>query len=119
MAVAQRMTEHEYERFILSGVSGQWELHDGRLVEKPGMSWEQSDVAAFFGHLLQIQLDRGEYRVFIEGRTRNPVGSVLMPDVLVVPAEYGEAFRGRPGTLAIFSQPLPLIVEIWSISTGD
>ena len=38
MAVAQRMSEAAYQQFVLSGVDGAWELHDGRLVEKPGMS---------------------------------------------------------------------------------
>jgi hypothetical protein len=39
MAVAQRMSEAKYERFVLTGAEGLWELHDGVLVEKPGMSW--------------------------------------------------------------------------------
>jgi hypothetical protein len=38
---------------------------------------------------------------------------------MVAPTAYGEPFRGRPGTLAFFSDPLPLIVEIWSASTGE
>ena len=46
MAVAQRMSEQEYEDFVLSGVEGLWELHDGVLVEKPGMSWKHLDVVA-------------------------------------------------------------------------
>ena len=45
MAVAQRMSEKAYEEFVLSGVDGLWELHDGRLVEKPGMSWRHLDIA--------------------------------------------------------------------------
>jgi hypothetical protein len=36
MAVAQRMSEQAYQEFVLSGAEGAWELHDGRLVEKPG-----------------------------------------------------------------------------------
>ena len=43
MAVAQRMSEAAYQEFVLSGVQGSWELHDGRLVEKPGMSWKHAD----------------------------------------------------------------------------
>ena len=42
-----------------------------------------------------------------------------MPDVMVVPTACGEPFRGQPGTLAIFSDPLPLIIEIWSSSMGE
>ena len=54
----------------------------------------------------------------IEGRVRKPVGTIFIPDLLVVPTAYGEPFRGRPGVPAIFSGPLPLVVEVWS-STGD
>ncbi|MGH2616080.1 MAG: Uma2 family endonuclease [Thermomicrobiales bacterium] len=119
MAVAQRMSEEAYQEFVLSGVEGLWELHDGRLVEKPGMTWEHMDVASHLGYLLQSQLDRSDYRVFVEGRVRRPKATVFMPDVLAVPTAYGGPFRGKPGTLAIFSGPLPLVVEVWSASTGD
>jgi Uma2 family endonuclease len=119
MAVAQRMSEEQYQQFVLAQPNGQWELHDGRLVEKPGVTWEHADIASLLSHLLHGQLDRSAYRVFIESRVRRPAVTIFMPDVMVVPTAYGEPFRGRPGTLAIFSDPLPLIVEIWSSSTGD
>jgi Uma2 family endonuclease len=41
-----------------------------------------------------------------------------MPDLMVVPTAYSEEIRDRP-VLAIFSDPLPLVVEVWSPSTGD
>ena len=112
MAVIQRMSEEEYEQFVLSGIDGAWELHDGRLVEKPGMTWEHHDIITLLGHLLLQQLDRAEYRVFAESRVRGPTATIFMPDVAVIPTSYGKDFRGRPGTLAIFSQPLPLVVEV-------
>ena len=119
MAVEQRMSEAAYEQFVLSGPDGVWELHDGRLVEKPGMTWEHGDIASHLGYLLQRQLDRAEYRVSHEWRVRRPGGTIFVPDLVVVPIAYGEPFRGRPGVLAIFTDPLPLIVEVWSASTGD
>jgi Uma2 family endonuclease len=119
MAVAQRMSDEQYQQFVLAQPDGQWELHDGRLVEKPGVTWEHMDVASQLSYLLQGQLDRRAYRVFIESRVRRPAATIFVPDVMVVPTTFGEPFRGRPGTLAIFSDPLPLIVEIWSSSTGD
>lgn len=118
MAVAQRMSEQEYEAFVGSGVEGQWELHDGMLVEKPGMSWRHLDIAFELGHLLRSQLDRAEYRVFGEGRVRRPTATIFIPDVMVVPAAYGMRLVDDPG-LAIFSDPLPLVVEVWSPSTGS
>jgi Uma2 family endonuclease len=120
MVVAQRMSEEAYQQFVLSGVEGAWELHDGRLVEKPGMTWEHDDIAELLGYLLHIQLDRAEYRVRVNGgRVRKPTGTIFIPDVAVMPTGYGELFRGRPGTLAVFTEPLPLVVEVWSHSTGD
>src|SRR5262245_39886970 len=119
MAVAQRMSDAAYQDFVLSGVEGLWELHDVRLVEKPGMTREHMAIAAKLGVLFRNKLDFEEYRVFFEGRVRRPTATIFMPDVFVVPTSYGQPFRGRPGTLAIFSSPLPLVVEVWSDSTGD
>ncbi|MGH2617291.1 MAG: Uma2 family endonuclease [Thermomicrobiales bacterium] len=118
MAVAQHMSEHEYEAFVLSGIEGSWELHDGRLVEKPGMSWKHSAIASLLGFLLQSQLDLAEYRVFYDSRVRRPAATIFLPDLMVVPVTYGEGIAELP-VLAIFSQPLPLVVEVWSPSTGD
>lgn len=61
MAVAQRMSEQAYQEFVLSGVEGAWELHDGALVEKPGMGWEHGGFATFLAHLLILQLDRQQF----------------------------------------------------------
>jgi Uma2 family endonuclease len=119
MSVTQRISEEAYQELVVADPDRRWELHDGRLVEKPGMTWEHGDIEALLGHLLQLQLDRAEYRVFFEGRVRRPTATIFMPDVGVVPTSYGKEFRGRPGTLAIFSRPLPLVVEVWSPSTGD
>jgi Uma2 family endonuclease len=119
MVVAQQMSEEAYQRFILSSVEGAWELHDGRVVEKPGMTWEHSDIVTELAYLLRRQIARSEYRVFIESRVRRPTATIFLPDVMVVPTDYGDPFRGRPSTLAIFSDPLPLIVEVWSSSTGE
>ena len=119
MAVAHRMTEQAYEAFVLSGVERLWELHDGELVEKPGMSWEHLNINSLLGHLLQDQLDPSDYRVLIEGRVQRLTDTIFLPDVMVVPKSYGDPFRGKPRTLAIFPGALPLVVEVWSASTGD
>ena len=119
MAVAQRMSEKAYQEFVLSGIEGSWELHDGRLVEKPGVTWNHGRVVARLSYLLQHQLDEMTYEVRInEGRVRKPADTIYIPDLLVVPAAYGEGFRDQL-TLAVFSDPLPLVVEVWSVSTGD
>jgi Uma2 family endonuclease len=118
MAVTQRMSVQAYEDFVLSGVEGLWELHDGVLVEKPGMSWRHLDIVTELVYLLRSQLDRAKYRVFAEGRVRRAADTVLLPDVMVLPAAYGEPIVDDTG-LAIFSGPLLLVVDVWSRSTGD
>ena len=118
MVVEQRISEEAYQQFVLSGVQGNWELHDGRLVEKPGMSWRHGEIPILLGHLLLPQLNRVEYRVVTELRVRRPNATVFMPDLMVVPTAYSEEIRDRP-VLAIFSEPLPLVVEVWSPSTGE
>jgi Uma2 family endonuclease len=117
MAVAQRITEEAYQQFVLSGVEGSWELHDGRLVEKPGRSWKHGSVVTELITLFHQQLDRAEYHVFSGLRVRRPAATVFLPDVMIVPTSYGDAIRDLP-VLAIFSDPLPLVVEVWSPSTG-
>jgi len=118
MVVSQRIDVQAYEDFVLSGVEGLWELHDGVLVEKPGMSWRHLDIVTELVHLLRGQLDRAPYRVFAEGRVRRASNTVLMPDVIVLPATYGEPIVDDSG-LAIFLGPMLLVVEVWSRSTGE
>ena len=119
MSVAQQISAAEYEQIVRADPDRMWELVEGHLREKPGMTWEHSDLVTWLAHLLLQQLNSDEFRVFAEGRVRRPTATIFMPDVLVVPTEYGDEFRDRPGKLAIFSRPLPLVIEIWSQSTGD
>jgi Uma2 family endonuclease len=118
MSVAQRITEAEYQQIVLADHERNWELLDGELREKPGMTWDHDEVVTALSSMLYFQLDRQQYRVRVEGRVRRP-GTIFRPDVSVVPTALGDEFRGRPGVLAIFSEPLPLVVEVWSRSTGD
>jgi Uma2 family endonuclease len=37
----------------------------------------------------------------------------------VIPLALAEGLRGRPDRLEMYREPLPLVVEIWSPSTGD
>jgi Uma2 family endonuclease len=119
MAIAQhRLTHQDYEAFVLSGIDGQWELHDGILVEKPAMTLAHMDVISRLCFHLQRQLDVEQFSVYSEGRVRQPEASVFLPDVMVVPDAYRAEFLDRPDMLAVFAGPLPLVVEVWSRSTG-
>ena len=111
MGVAQRITEDEYQQIVLTDHERNWELFEGELREKPGMTWDHDEVVTVLSNLLFNQLDRRQFRVCVEGRVQRP-GTIFRPDICVVPTEMGDDFRGRPGVLAIFSEPLPLVVEV-------
>ena len=117
MATTALMTEQEYRELALSDPEHRWELWDGVPREKPLMSMRHNRVAFFVGHLLQLQLDRREYIVNVNGdRARISPRAYFIPDVVVIPASYQEL--DDPRTLGAYSEPLPLVVEIWSPSTG-
>ena len=112
------VTERTYEEIALEDPKRKWELYRGQLREKPPMSWEHGGEVVELGYHLRRQLNPREFQVRIEGRVRRETETYFMPDVLVVPNAYGDEFRGRLGTLAIFARELPLVVEVWSASTG-
>jgi Uma2 family endonuclease len=118
MATTPQITEDVYQRLVFSDPDRQWELHEGQLQEKPGNTWEHGLVKSELSHLLMSQLDHAEYLAFSAARVRTWPATIYMPDLMVVPTVYGQEFRGRPDALAIFSDPLPLVVEIWNAIDG-
>jgi Uma2 family endonuclease len=112
------VTEKTYEQVALEDPEGQWELVCGRLRSKPGMTQEHNDVARMLLYQLLGQLRMDEYTVDSnKPRTRLPGGDSYIPDLLVFPTALMEPLKGSPG-LEAYSEPLPLIVEVWSPSTG-
>jgi Uma2 family endonuclease len=119
MAVVNKISEQEYRELALNEEDRLWELWDGVPVEKPGMSMMHEDVSFHLGYLLQRQLDRREYRVYVNGgRTRRSDRYFFIPDVAVVPAAIVLPFRSDPRSFNAFAEPLPLVVEVWSRTTG-
>jgi len=112
------VTEQTYQRVALEDPEGQWELHRGRLREKPPMSIAHNRlITRLAGQLIQ-QLDDNTFEVRVNlGRTRRADEIYYIPDVAVVPADPGE-LPTRPDALEVFDAPLPLVVEVWSPSTG-
>lgn len=120
MAVVTRISEQEYRELALTDPDHRWELWDGVFVAKPLMSVMREDVAFYLGCLLQSQLDRGVYRVNVNGgKTRYTPRNFSIPDVVVIPASFERPFMSDPRSFKAFADPLPLVVEIWSRSTGD
>jgi Uma2 family endonuclease len=98
---------------------GQWELHDGELRRKPGMSADHNYLTVYLGGQLLAQLDRRAFQVRINvGHVRRSPQTYYIPDVFVIPAELFRRLRARR-VLEAYSEPLPLVVEVWSPSTGD
>ena len=108
-----------YRRIVGEDSNGTWELVDGRLREKPGMTFEHHDVCAYLGHSLMGQLDRALFRVHINGtRLERNERNYFVPDIAVIPAELFIPVKAQRNSLDLFAQPLPLVVEVWSPSTG-
>lgn len=74
------VTERTYEAVVLEDPEGQWELHRGRLREKPGMGTEHNDVMIYLAHLLIAQLPRRAFKVKANSaRVRTTTGAVYIP----------------------------------------
>lgn len=120
MAIETRISNDAYERLALADSDRKWELRDGVLREKPGMTSEHNWAAEMLGFQLLSQLDWSVYQVRSDkGRLSRPGGTYLIPDVFVLPRAYVQPFRHRPGVLEVYDQPMPLVVEVWSQSTGN
>jgi Uma2 family endonuclease len=113
------VSEETYRLVALEDPEGNWELHCGRLVGKPGMTAEHNEVALALLFQLRDQLDPSQYHLRINmGRVRRSAENYYVPDVYVIPANLARAQRGTR-ELEFYDAPLPLIVEVWSRSTGD
>jgi Uma2 family endonuclease len=119
VALETRIAESNFRDLALREPDRRWERWDGVAREKPWMSVEHEAIGSYLGFLLQRQLDRAAWRIRVNGpRLRVPGGNYFMPDVAFLPADFERALRRQPGALDAYDDPLPLVVEIWSPSTG-
>jgi Uma2 family endonuclease len=119
MAIVNRISEQAYRELALNDPDALWELWDGVLVEKPLMSMKHDNVSFYLAFALANQLDRGAYRVNVNGgKTRHTPRNYFIPDVVVIPAALQLPFEDDPRAFNAFAEPLPLVVEVWSPSTG-
>jgi Uma2 family endonuclease len=69
---------------------------------------------------LRQQLDPSRYQVrHNSGHVRRTSENYYIPDVLVVPTDLVRPLLDRRDVLEAYDAPLPLVVEMWSPSTGD
>ena len=84
------------------------------------MTAEHNHIAFELALRLGNQLDRGQFEVRLSmGHVRRSAENYYIPDVFVIPTEFVRPLRGRRDVLEAYDAPLPLVVEVWSPSTGD
>jgi Uma2 family endonuclease len=114
------VSEETFERVALEDPDGKWELHCGRLRNKPGMTTRHNLIGVVLGYRLQQQLPLEDFIVSGDrAYVRFSPTRTYIPDVAVIPRsliEYME--QHHPDRLEVHQDPLPLVVEVWSPSTG-
>lgn len=111
--------EQTYQTLLLEDPEAQWELHRGHLREKPAMSAIHNQTSAHLGYFLMAQLDWSEYSVRIDaGRTKRLDETYYIPDVFVIPMALASSRLDLSVPVEMYEEPLPLVAEIWSPSTG-
>jgi Uma2 family endonuclease len=116
---AMPVSEETYRRVALEDPEGKWELICGRLREKPIMTTEHNDVQRRLDRRINAQLSEDDYAVSPgNARLRIADGDYYVPDLCVIPRAMVRRLRAEPGTFEVYDDPVPLVVEIWSPSTG-
>ena len=115
------VSERTYLKLVLEDPEGHWELDCGRLRSKPAMTIDHNHLARVLGYRLQLQLNLDEFVVSVDaGRLRRLGSTYYEPDVIVIPVALMQRRRAEAPTAAeAYSDPLPLVVEVWSPSTGE
>jgi Uma2 family endonuclease len=120
MAIETRISNEAYERLALAEPDVKWELWDEVRREKPAMTDAHDWLSTKVDYFLLSQIDWSQYQVRVNSsRVRRPGSAHFIPDVFVLPTAYTAPFRNRSDLLTVFDPPVPLIVEVWSRSTGD
>ena len=115
------VSEATYECVALEDPEGRWELVCGRLRSKPGMTAAHNSTIDALHYELHRQLDRNDYVVRADaGRLRISTGTFYVPDLCVIPRGLEDQRLEEASTsLEVYDEPMPLVVEVWSPSTGD
>lgn len=105
---------------VLEDTDGRLEIFQGKLQEKPPMSFGHNEAIWELGRQLTAQLSRNAYRVRQNaGHLFIANGDSYIPDVIVVPVDLIAELQAKPRTLEAYSEPLPFVAEVWSPSTGS
>ncbi len=111
------VSEETYRRLALG--NSQLELRRGQLREKPGMSVAHDNVIDHLQRQLYRQLGEHEYRLRSNNaRLRIDPNTYYVPDIAIIPTGIVQALFAQPNKLDAYSDPLPLVIEVRSPSTG-
>lgn len=114
------VTAEVYEQIAARQPDEQWELESGCLRRKPAMTFFHNQLGRRLALRLAQQLDESQYIVsFNAGRAKLSASQYYIPDLMVIPMALTAPLRERLYDLEAYSDPLPLVVEIWSPSTGE
>lgn len=84
------------------------------------MSFSHNNVITELSYFLRHQLAPDQFLVRIEGaRLRRDDETVYIPDLVVVRYDQAAPLMGKPRPLEIYTDPVLLVVEVWSPSTGE
>jgi Uma2 family endonuclease len=108
-----------YEQLALEDTDEMWELVCGRLRTKPGMTAQHNMLGRKLPYYLNQQLDLTRYWAGENVKVRVSDNTYYITDVVVVPLTFWrQQVEQHPRGLEVYEEPLPLVVEIWSPSTG-
>ena len=108
-----------YQRVALEDPEGHWELDRGRLREKPGMTFAHNETIHLLTEQLYDQVDLRRFTVRINhGHVRRSDETYYIPDLFVVPRGLRNQDWSQRHVLETYADPLPLVIEVWSPSTG-
>ena len=97
----------------------QWELHDGVPRRKPSMTFAHNELAWRLSLQLAEQLGLRDWVFRVDaGLVRRSASRFFIPDLMVIPRAEVRRLFPDPNTWEVYPDPLPLVVEIWSPSTG-
>ncbi len=108
-----------YQRIALENPEGRWELPRGQLREKPGMAFAHNETIHLLTEQIYQQVDLTRFTIRINhGHVRRSDETFYIPDLFVVPRGLDNQDWTLADVLETYGDPLPLVVEVWSPSTG-
>lgn len=113
------LTQETFAALVLEDTDGRWEIHRQRLREKPPMTFSHNRFARRLVRELNALLPE-EFEVLSNaGHLVLPNGDSYIPDVAVLTPDAAARFERDGRQFERYLDPLPLVVEVWSPSTGS